>query len=54
MKPYSDYTPEELAYSIDYARRAVRRLERSDHPRAAWSARVMRRNIKRMEAERKP
>lgn len=52
LKPYEKFTAEELAYAIDYAKRSIRRLERSQHERAGWSARVLRRNVKRMEQAR--
>ena len=52
LRPYSKFTPEELAYAIDYAKRSIRRIERSQHERAGWSARVLRRNVKRMEQVR--
>ena len=50
IRAYEDFTPTERAQAIHDAYRDLKKLELSEHPRAVWSAGVLRKNIIRLEA----
>lgn len=49
LKPYSQFSRADLDKAIHDAYRDLKKLELSEHPRAVWSASVLRQNIHRLE-----